>query len=149
MPPHLVQDLERATFSNIEHQGIDFVMHSLQPWVVRWEQCMNKTLLSPEEKKKYQIRLNVDGLLRGDQKSRYDSYAVGIVNGFLSPNDIRKLEHLPLIPDEEGGNRYYLQGAMVPLKDAGIYADKARNQNQAGDDNKAGTNSGGKDDANE
>ena len=119
VPPHMVQDLEHATFSNIEHQSIDFVMHTLMPWLVRFEQAIIKDLLLPEEQEQYFPKFNVDGLLRGDYQSRMQGYATGISNGFLSPNDIHRLENMDLIPAEKGGDDYYLNGGYVKLQDAG------------------------------
>lgn len=124
IPPHMIGDLERATFSNIENQSIEFVKYTLDPWVSRWEQSMSRALLTPEEKRKYFFRFNVDGLLRGDYKSRMDGYAVGINNGIMSPNDCRQLENMDLIPEELGGNQYMVNGNMVPLKDAGAAYNK-------------------------
>ena len=83
---------------------------------------MCRALLRPEEKNRYFIKFNVDGLLRGDYKSRMDGYAVGRQNGWLSANDIRELENLDQIPDEEGGNLYLINGNMTKLKDAGLFA---------------------------
>ncbi|NLE26561.1 MAG: phage portal protein, partial [Clostridiaceae bacterium] len=119
VPPHMVQDLKRATFNNIEHQSIDFVMHTIMPWLVRIEQALIKDVLIEEEQDTYFPKFNVDGLMRGDYKSRMDGYAVGFSNGFLSPNDIRRLENMDLIPAEEGGDDYYLNGSYTKLKDAG------------------------------
>ena len=116
IPPHLVADLERATFSNIEHQSIEFVQYTIRPWLVRWEQEITKSLLSDEEKTLYFARFNVDGLLRGDYKSRMEGYAVGRQNGWLSINDIRRLEDMPLISEEQGGDDYLVNGNMVPAK---------------------------------
>ena len=124
VPPHLVQNLERATFNNIEQMSIDFVMYSLMLWLVRWEQSMAKALLSVSEKAQYEIRFNVDGLLRGAHKERYEAYAVGINSGFLCPNDVRRLENLDLIPAQKGGDDFLIQGAMIRLEDAGIYANR-------------------------
>ena len=124
VPPHMVQNLERATFNNIEQMSLDFVMYSLTPWIIRWEQSLSRSLLSREEKKQYSIRFNVDGLLRGDYKSRMEGYAVGINNGFMCPNDVRRLEGFDLIPADKGGDNFLIQGAMVKLEDAGIYAAK-------------------------
>jgi hypothetical protein len=115
----MVQDLKRATFNNIEHQSIDFVMHTIMPWLVRIEQALIKDVLIEEEQDTYFPKFNVDGLMRGDYKSRMDGYAVGFSNGFLSPNDIRRLENMDLIPAEEGGDDYYLNGSYTKLKDAG------------------------------
>jgi phage portal protein BeeE len=105
-------------------------MYSLMPYLKRWEQCMSRSLLSAEEKKKLVIQFNVDGLLRGDYKSRMEGYSIGINNGFLSVNDVRRLEGLDLIPAEQGGDTHMVQGAMIPLhmvgaaysKDAGASA---------------------------
>ena len=119
VPPHMVQDLKRATFNNIEHQSIDFVMHTIMPWLVRIEQALIKDVLIEEEQDQFFPKFNVDGLMRGDYKSRMDGYAVGFSNGFLSPNDIRRLENMDLIPAEEGGDDYYLNGSYTKLKDAG------------------------------
>ena len=82
VPPHMVQDLKRATFSNIEHQSIDFVVHTLTPWLVRFEQAIVKDLMLPEEQDTYFAKFNVDGLLRGDYQSRMQGYATGISNGY-------------------------------------------------------------------
>ncbi len=119
VPPHLVQDMEHATFSNIEHQSIDFVVHTLTPWLVRFEQAIIKDLLLPDEQDDYFPKFNVDGLLRDDYQSRMQGYATGISNGFLSPNDIHRLENMDLIPAEKGGDDYYLNGGYVKLEDAG------------------------------
>ena len=122
VPPHMVQDLKRATFSNIEHQSIDFVVHTLTPWLVRFEQAIIKDVLLPEEQDEYFPKFNVDGLLRGDYQSRMNGYATGISNGFLSPNDVHRLENMDLIPAEQGGDDYYLNGGYVKLRDAGAFA---------------------------
>ena len=122
VPPHMVQDLQRATFSNIENQSLNFVVHTLTPWLVRFEQAIIKDLLLTEEQDVLFPKFNVDGLLRGDYQSRMNGYATGISNGFLSPNDIHRLENMDLIPAEEGGDDYYLNGGYVKLRDAGKYA---------------------------
>ena len=130
IPPHMLADLSKATFSNIEFQSLEFVKYTLDPWVNRWEQSLRRALLNEKEKQKYTIRFNVDGLLRGDYKSRMEGYAVGINNGFMCPNDIRRLEGWDLIPDEKGGNNYLIQGAMIKLEDAGIYASGKESANE-------------------
>ncbi|WP_247936048.1 phage portal protein [Streptococcus constellatus] len=117
--PHMVGDLEKSSFSNIEQQSLEFVKYTLDPWVVRFEQALKKSLLLPEEKKTHFIKFNVDGLLRGDYQSRMNGYAIGRQNGWLSTNDIRKLEELNPIPPEEGGDLYLINGNMTKLKDAG------------------------------
>jgi len=116
VPPHMLADLEKATFSNIEHQSLEFVKFSLQPWVSRWEQSLRQALILPSEKALITIRFNLDGLLRGDFKSRYESYAIGVQNGFLSPNDVRSLEDLNLIPN---GDVYMVNGTMTKLDAVG------------------------------
>ena len=119
IPPHMVGDLEKSSFSNIEQQSLEFVKYTLDPWVVRFEQALKKSLLLPEEKKTHFIKFNVDGLLRGDYQSRMNGYAIGRQNGWLSTNDIRELEELNPIPQEEGGDLYLINGNMTKLKDAG------------------------------
>lgn len=119
VPPHMVQDLKRATFNNIEHQSIDFVMHTIMPWLVRIEKAIIKDVLFEEEQDQYFPKFNVDGLMRGDYQSRMNGYAVGFSSGFLSPNDIRRLENMDLIPAEKGGDDYYLNGSYTKLEDAG------------------------------
>ena len=125
VPLHMIGDLDHATFSNVEHLSLDFVKYSLDPWIVRWEQSLQKALLSDSEKGRYFIKFNVDGLLRGDYASRMQGYSIGIQNGFLCPNDVRELEDMNLIPEEKGGFTYMVNGSMSRLCDAGIaYADK-------------------------
>lgn len=119
VPPHLVASLERATFSNIEHQSISFVVHTIRPWLVRLEQSINKALLNGTEKGQYFSGFVVDGLLRGDYASRMQGYAVGIQNGFFSPNDVRSLENMNAI---EHGDIYAMNGNMLKLEDVGAYA---------------------------
>ena len=116
VPPHMVGDLEKSSFSNIEQQSLEFVKYTLDPWVVRWEQSIMRTLLSPTEKNEYFVKFNLEGLLRGDYQSRMNGYAIGRQNGWMSANDIRELENLDLIPDEEGGNLYLVNGNMLPIK---------------------------------
>jgi len=122
IPPHMVGDLEKSSFSNIDQQSLEFVKYTLDPWVVRWEQVLCKTLLLPAEKQKYFIKLNVDGLLRGDYQSRMNGYSIGRQNGWLSANDIRLMEDMNPIPAEEGGDLYLVNGSITKLKDAGAFA---------------------------
>ena len=122
VPPHMVGDLEKSSFSNIEQQSLEFVKYTLDPWVIRWEQSIQRSLLSQEEKVSYFVKFNLEGLLRGDYQSRMNGYAIGRQNGWMSANDIRELENLDLIPDEEGGNLYLINGNMLPLKNAGAFA---------------------------
>lgn len=135
IPPHMIGDLEKSSFNNIEQQSLEFVKYTLDPWVCRWEQSMERSLLTREEKKIYFFKFNVDGLLRGDYQSRMQGYAVGRQNGWMSANDIRSLENMDLIPDEEGGNLYLINGNMTKLKDAGIFAGQtpdSGNENNSG-----------------
>ena len=125
VPPHMVGDLEKSSFSNIEQQSLDFVMYTLNPWIVRWEQAMQQALLLPSEKSQLFFRFNVDGLLRGDYQSRMNGYAMARQNGWMSANDIRELENMNPIPDEEGGNLYLINGNLTKLKDAGLFAKPA------------------------
>ena len=121
VPPHMVGDLEKSSFSNIEQQSLEFVKYTLDPWVVRWEQSIQRTLLSPDEKKSYFVKFNVEGLLRGDYQSRMNGYAIGRQNGWMSANDIRELENLDRIPAELGGDLYLINGNMTKLADAGLF----------------------------
>ena len=120
VPPHMVGDLEHATFSNIEHQSISFAVHTIRPWVVRLEQAMNRALFSDKEKGVYYVRFNMDGLMRGDYKSRMEGYAIARQNGWMSTNDIRELENLNPVSEEEGGNAYLVNGNMIPISLAGL-----------------------------
>ena len=119
VPPHMVGDLEKSSFSNIEQQSLEFVKYTLDPWVVRWEQSLSRALLSPEEKKTYFFKFNVDGLLRGSYHERMQGYSIGIQNGFMCPNDVRELENLDMISEEDGGFKFMVNGNMVDLKNVG------------------------------
>ena len=119
VPPHMVQDLQRATFNNIEHMAIEFVMHTLMPWLIRIEQAIIKDVLVDEEKDQLFPKFNVDGLMRGDYKSRMEGYAVAITNGIMSVNDVRKLENLDPLEDAEGGNLHLINGSYTKLSQAG------------------------------
>lgn len=124
VPQHMIGDLEHATFSNIEEQSLEFVKYTLDPWIIRWEQSLQKALLSESEKKQYFIKFNVDGLLRGDYASRMQGYATARQNGWMSANDIRELEDMNRIPAELGGDLYLCNGSFTQLQDAGAFANK-------------------------
>ena len=124
VPPHMVGDLEKSSFSNIEQQSLEFVKYTLDPWVVRWEQSLQQSLVLPSEKQSIFIKFNIDGLLRGDYQSRMNGYAVARQNGWLSANDIRELEDMNRIPAEEGGDLYLVNGNMLPLSQAGNFYGK-------------------------
>ncbi|EAV3687736.1 phage portal protein [Salmonella enterica] len=110
IPPHMVQMLERSTNNNIEHQGLQFVMYTLLAWLKRHEAAMMRDLLLPSERRDLYIEFNVSSLLRGDQKSRYESYALGRQWGWLSVNDIRRMENMPPV---KGGDTYLTPLNMV------------------------------------
>ncbi|MGJ9540222.1 phage portal protein [Actinotignum sp. GS-2025c] len=122
IPPHMIGDLEKSSFSNIEQQSLEFVKYTLDPWVIRWEQAITKTLLSAREKQQLFVKFNVEGLLRGDYQSRMEGYAVARQNGWMSANDIRELENLDRIDEVDGGDLYLVNGNMLPLPMAGAYA---------------------------
>lgn len=126
VPPHLVGNLDRATFSNIENQSIDFAVHTIRPWLVRIEQAMNRALFADSEKagnpggRRFYVQFNLDGLMRGDYKSRMEGYAIARQNGWMSANDIRALENLNPISEEEGGSTYLVNGNMIPINLCGV-----------------------------
>lgn len=122
VPPHMVGELEKSSFSNIEQQSLEFVKYTLDPWVIRWEQSLSRALLNEDEKRKYFFKFNLEGLLRGDYESRMSGYAVARQNGWMSANDIRELENMDKIPAEDGGDLYLINGNMLPLNKAGAYA---------------------------
>ena len=132
VPPHMLADLEKSSFSNIEQQSLEFVKYTLDPWVVRWEQSLARTLFTLDEKKEYFFKFNVDGLLRGDYASRMSGYATARQNGWMSANDIRELENLDRIPAKEGGDLYLINGNMLPMANAGAFAN---NQNTEKEEN--------------
>lgn len=106
VPPHMLADLDRATFGNIEHQSLEFVMHTLMPWLVRHEQAIQRDLLSEQTRGRYYAKYLVDGLLRGDTASRYQAYNMAIMSGIMTRNEAREKEDLnpltgldePLVP---------------------------------------------------
>lgn len=132
VPPHMVGDLDKSSFSNIEQQSLEFVKYTLDPWVVRWEQAIQRALFSIDEKKEYFVKFNLEGLLRGDYQSRMNGYSIGRQNGWMSANDIRELENMDRIPEEEGGDLYLINGNMLPLKHAGAFANIQTNTETEG-----------------
>lgn len=133
VPPHMVGDLERSSFSNIEQQSLEFVKYTLEPWLVRLEQSFVRALLTREEKQTLFVKFNVDGLLRGDYESRMNGYATARQNGWMSANDIRELENLDRISEEEGGDLYLVNGNMTKLADAGIFAGERKEEEDSGE----------------
>ncbi len=128
VPPHMIADLQRATFSNIEHQGLDFLIYTMRPWLTRFEQAYWR-LLPPSQRKDYYSEFLVDSLLRGDIVTRYDSYTKGINWGWLSPNEVRAIENMNPIP---GGDAHLQPLNMVPMGAPPQSADKTAPANSQG-----------------
>jgi len=116
VPPHMIGDLEKSSFSNIEQQSLEFLKYTIDPWVCRLEQALCQQLLLPMEKEQYFIKFNLDGFLRGDYEKRMRGYSIARQNGWMSANDIRRLEDMNPILD---GDEYLVNGNMLPLKMAG------------------------------
>ena len=140
VPAHLINDLEHATFSNIEQLGLEFVQFSLAPWLARLENAMNRRLFLPSERGRYFVEFVVDGLLRGDVKSRNEANRTAIMGGWKSPNEVRTQENLPPF---EGGDSYFMQGAMMTVEN--IIAQRTPNTEGGGWDggSESETGSGG------
>ena len=117
VPPHLLKSLDRATFSNIEQQSLEFVIYCLRSWLVRLEQSYTIQLLPEADRQSMFFEHVVDGLLRGDWKSRMEAYAVGRQWGFLSANDVRDMENLNPI---DGGDEYLVPLNMIPSSQAAL-----------------------------
>lgn len=115
VPPHMLADLDRATFSNIEHLSLEFVNFTLRPWMVRWEQEILRCLFTRDERKTYFAEFLVDGLLRGDIQSRYAAYHTAWQDGWINWNEIREKENLNPIP---GGDTHYVPLNMMPVEQA-------------------------------
>ena len=113
VPPHMAMDLSRGTFSNIEVQSIEFIRFAMLHWYVAWEQWLNKSLLTPEQRQKYFFEFLVEGFLRGSLTERYAAYAIGRQWGWLCADDVRELENMNPIPD--GSGKIYMNPMnMVP-----------------------------------
>ena len=136
VPPHMIGDLERATFSNIESQNISFAVHTIRPWLVRIEQAVNRALIPHNEKGRFYVQFNIDGLMRGDYKSRMEGYAIARQNGWMSANDIRALENLNPISGEEGGDAYLVNGNMIPISQAGLAGAAGRSEGEPAEEKK-------------
>ena len=129
VPPHLIMDLERSTFSNIEHQDIGFVKYSLRPYLVCWEQEMLKSLYLPIERRIYFSEFNVDGLLRGDAKSRAEALDIQMRNGVINADEWRALENMNPQPDDLG-KIYYVPLNWVPKAQSLESPDEGERQNR-------------------
>lgn len=137
VPPHMIADLEHATFSNIEHQALEFVTHTIMPWASRWEQSIKKHLMVESERKRYYVEFLLDGLLRGDMQSRTGYYSTGRQWGWLSVNDIREKENMNPVED---GDIYLqpmnmIEAGNVPVASGG----------RGTEDGGQGTEDGGRD----
>lgn len=119
VPLHMLNELDRATFSNITQQSLEFITYTLTPWLVRLEQGFNKALFFPGERGKYFVKFSVEGFLRGDYETRMRGYQTALQSGIMSVNEVRGLEDLNAIPAEEGGDLHLVNGNMAKLKDAG------------------------------
>lgn len=124
VPAHMIGDLERSTNNNIEHQSLEFVMHTLRPWLKRIEQAINRDLLSDAERGEYFAEFLIDDLLRGDIKTRYAAYAVAIQNKIMNANEVRAIENRN---PREGGDVYENPAIQVdkPDLDEDVPAKKA------------------------
>ncbi len=125
LPPHLLREMGAATYTNIEHQSLEYVIFSLMPWLKRWEQELNRKLLTPEERKRYFFEFLVDGLLRGDIKTRHETYKTGIQSSYYSINDILEMENRPLL-EGKVGDVHFMPINMVPVEQSvGVAAGSA------------------------
>src|SRR5699024_10515675 len=114
---HQINNLERATHTNVQHQQTEFYIETLQPKLTAYEQELTYKLLTEKEiSEGFFIRFNVDAILRSTLKERYEAYNQGIQGGFLMPNEARDKENLPHEPE---GNQLYFNGNMIPMKMAG------------------------------
>lgn len=118
LPPTFLQDLTHGTFSNTEQQDLHFVKHTLKRWVEAFEQELNLKLFG-RQNKKFFVEMSMDGLLRGDFKTRMEGYARAVQSGILKPNEVRQMENRP---DDPAGDTLLVQGAMVPIGQAGQQA---------------------------
>ncbi|MGE5193883.1 MAG: phage portal protein, partial [Deltaproteobacteria bacterium] len=94
VPPHLISDLEQATFSNIEQQSLEFVIYTMMPWFTRWEQEISRSILLESERARYFAEFLIDSLLRGDTASRFAAYTTAINAGWMTRNEVREKENL-------------------------------------------------------
>lgn len=116
VPPHMVFELDRAIYNNIEHQGIEWVRDGIRPWVTLWEQEFSRYFLQPTEYGRIFFEFTIEGLLRGDIKSRYDAYGVAVDKGWMNRNEVRRLENLN--PGPAALNEYTVQMQMVSIERA-------------------------------
>lgn len=125
LPPVFLQDLTHGTYSNTEQQDLAFVKHTLNRWVSQFEAELNLKLFGRENKENLYCKFNLDGLLRGDLKSRMEAHATAINTGIRTPNEVRKKENLPAMDE---GNQLMIQGATVPIASQGKLNEAQRSQ---------------------
>ena len=116
VPPHMLKDLSKSSFNNIEMQSQEFVTYTLMPYLTRIEQEMNLKLFRTNELGKTFVEFNVNGLLRGDVKSRTEAYKTAITNGYMSINEVRQKENMNSI---EGGDKHFMQMNMTTIEKVG------------------------------
>ena len=130
VPLHMLNELDRATFSNITQQSLEFVVYTLTPWLVRLEQNFNRALFTENERGKYFVKFNVEGFLRGDYETRMRGYTSALQSGIMSVNEVRGLEDMNAISSEEGGDLHLVNGNLAKLEDAGAaYSQKKEGGN--------------------
>ncbi|CVI65252.1 Phage portal protein [Alistipes sp. CHKCI003] len=132
VPPHMIADLERATNNNIEHQGMEFVQYCLMPYLVRLEEEFNRKLLREDEAGSFYFLFGLNGLLRGDAKTRSEFYKNMNMVGAMSANEIRSLEDMNTY---DGGDEYFVQANMQPVRTALALSSGEHNQGKTDADN--------------
>jgi HK97 family phage portal protein len=130
IPPHMLADMERSAYASIEQQSLEFVTQTIRPWLVRWEQCIFKSLLTASERKTYFAEHLLDGLLRGDTASRYAAYHIARQDGWMNADDIRALENMNPLPDGQG-QIYLIPLNMVPADQVGAQPGGQSGQSRA------------------
>jgi HK97 family phage portal protein len=125
VPSHMINDLDKSSFNNIQHQSREFLMYTLLPHLIRWEQTLNATLFSPEEQGQYYVKFNVDDFSRADMGERIDSLTKGIAGGLYTPNDAREAEGLAPSPSPNANKLH------IPLNIAPIGETQANEPRQA------------------
>jgi len=136
VPAHLINDLEKATFSNIEQQGLEFATLCISPWCVRIEKALNRSLFTTAEQGRLFVKFNLGGLVRGDIMSRFSAYATARQNGWMTANEIRELEDMN---PAEGGDELLVNGNMVPIDQAGEQKSAPQSAPTAPDDQEGAT----------
>lgn len=130
VPPHMLAEMERATFANIEEMSLEFVTFTLLPWLRRWETSANRWLLKPADRAKYFVAFNFDGLLRADTKARAEYITKMVANGLMSRNEGRGKENMNR-SDAPGMDDYTVQSNMISVDDLDAIADAMRDQGTA------------------